>query len=176
MAKTIAQELKKTLECLKQVATYPVSGEISEILAGFNSLFFDVDCKKSNATTDPVISEYATANQAAIHSIEVDGTVIKINYHSDDCIAFTSTNETQALLGNKKWFGLLINVGQDATGVSYSGGALTADDVTEAGTVGGDGEKEFVLYVYEGQSKTFYLEATGKQKTTYTIYFNNLDA
>lgn len=166
MAKTIAQELKKTLECLKQVATYPVSGEISEILAGFNSLYFDINVKSAETPK----------NQPAIKSILVNGCVIEVNYNSSECEAFTSSDETQALLGNKKWLGLLLDLKLPVTNVKYSNYELTSVDVAEAESVGGNGTTEIVLYVYEGQTKTFYLEATGKEKTTYTVKLNNLEA
>lgn len=176
MSKLLATELKKAFECILQKAIYPTSNKNAEVVRAFNSKFFDIGAKASEPTTGPAISEHAIKNQASIKDVVVNGTVVEVYYDSSTCDAFTSTNETQALLGDKKWLGLLLNLGLAVTDVSYSGSALSSGDAEEGASVGGDGEKDIVLYVYEGQSKTFYLEATGKEKTTYTIKLIDISA
>lgn len=91
------------------------------------------------------VNSYATKFNLDRCKLEVLNSSVIVKADVLNMVAFESSSESQ---GVAKWVGLLIGVepGEDLTQYEYNGQALTADDITEAASVGGN-PWEFVLWI-----------------------------
>lgn len=169
---------------------YPVldnqSASTASTVAGlkdnFNSLIYELKAKgymvKDNFTLSvsdiALIPEgsancdVATANQAAVDSVAIADNVITITVDPDDLTAYTSS-----VAGKHKFVGIEITTGlSDITDIKYNGQALSAADVTETTTFGGDAG-DIIMWVKVDEvvlaPKTFTLSAETYNETEFTV-------
>jgi hypothetical protein len=117
------------------------------------------------------------ANQSKIENVSVIGNTINIAVDVASLEDFTSTNETQALLGNVNWVGILIHTNtSDITQLKYNGSALGSGDVADAlqsGGVAGD----IVLWIVADTVKATpkVITLSGENYVTQTITIKIVD-
>lgn len=112
----------------------------------------------------------AAANNAKASVSYADG-VITITADVDELEESTSSAPGQ---GTHKWIGLGIGTGLSSVAqATYNGSPLTADDATEAASVGLDQDGEFVLYVRAEElvetAKVITLDADGYGEISISI-------
>ncbi len=166
-------------KALKNITGQEVKGNSKgEVFENFNKLYLDVSAALvpssginwGNAT----IKAKARANQDAV-ALEQNGVKIAVSGKLSDLQSYASSNQEQ---GTAKWVGILVDTGtDDITGVKYNGSLFTADDVTEASSLGA-GAGKFVLWikadVVVSTPKTFTLSAEGKNVVEYTVTFTDV--
>ena len=120
---------------------------------------------------DDINKEESQENQDKLTVTNSNNTVaVKVAGGVNSLNTFASTNPSQ---GSGKWIGLDIDTGEsDITKVTYDGSLLTADDVTEAASVG-LGAGHFVLWlkaeVVKATPRKITLGTEGKEDTEITI-------
>ena len=119
----------------------------------------------------PSLTEAIPAANNAKAAVSLADGVITITADVDALEMSASSNPAQ---GTHKWVGLGIGTGLSSVALAkYNGAQLTADDATEAVSVGLDQNGEFVLYIKTEEvaqtPKVFTLEADGYSKMTLTV-------
>lgn len=127
---------------------------------------WNVSVRLAPALTDAV----AAANNAKA-SVSFADNIISVMVDVDDLEESESSTPGQ---GTHKWIGLGIGTGLSSVALaSYNGSPLTADDASEAASVGLDQAGEFVLYikteVVAEEGKAFTLSADGYGETEISI-------
>ena len=127
---------------------------------------WDLSVRLAPSLTDAV----AAANNAKA-SVVLDGNEIIVTAVVDELEESTSSAPGQ---GTHKWIGLGIGTGlSSVTLAKYNDSQLTADDATEAASVGLDQDGEFVLYIRAEEvaetPKTFTLDADGYAEVSLRI-------
>ena len=119
----------------------------------------------------PSLTDAVAAANNAKAEVALDGNVITVTADVDELEESTSSAPGQ---GTHKWIGLGIGTGLSSVALAkYNGSRLTADDATEAASVGLDNDGEFVLYIRADEvaytPKTITLDADGCARVTITI-------
>ena len=119
----------------------------------------------------PGLTDAVAAANNAKAEVSLEGNVITVTADVDELEESTSSAPGQ---GTHKWIGLGIGTGlSSVTLVKYNGSSLTADDATEAVSVGLDQPGEFVLYVRAEEiaetPKTITLKSDGYSEISISI-------
>lgn len=122
---------------------------------------------------------YNQGNYAEIESVEYEEGVITVTGDLEGMLAYTSTNETQAELGNCKWYALAISVGDELVSDSTLKiqGSATLEEARsdiDKYTYIDDTElddDEFVLWCRADAPGTLTLERAKAEKLTIKINF-----
>ena len=119
----------------------------------------------------PSLTDAVAAANNAKASVAIDGNVITVTADVSKLEESTSSVPEQ---GTHKWIGLGIGTGlSSVTLAKYNGTPLTADDATEAVSVGLNQDGEFVLYikteVVAEKGSFFTLDADGFALTRFDI-------
>ena len=157
----------------------PSSDTVAKVRTSLNSLItklknagimipdpWNVTVRLAPSLTDTV----AAANNAKA-SVAIDGNVITVTTDVSKLEESTSSVPEQ---GTHKWIGLGIGTGlSSVTLAKYNGTPLTADDATEAVSVGLNQDGEFILYikteVVAEKGSFFTLDADGFALTRFDI-------
>ena len=119
----------------------------------------------------PSLTDTVAAANNAKASVAFNGSEITVTADVDELEESTSSAPGQ---GTHKWIGLGIGTGLSSVALAkYNGSQLTADDATEAASVGLDNDGEFVLYIRADEvaetPKTITLDADGYAEVLLTI-------
>ena len=119
----------------------------------------------------PDLTDAVAAANNAKAEVALDGNVITVTADVDELEESTSSVPGQ---GTHKWIGLGIGTGLSSVALAkYNGSRLTADDATEAASVGLDNDGEFILYIRADEvadtPKTITLDADGYAEVSLTI-------
>ena len=119
----------------------------------------------------PSLTDAVAAGNNAKAAVAYTGGVITVTADVDTLEESESSDPAQ---GTHKWLGIGIGTGlPSVTLAKYNGSALTADDASEAASVGLDQPGEFILYVRAEEiavtPKTITLQADGYGEITLTI-------
>ena len=119
----------------------------------------------------PSLPDAVAAANNAKASVAIDGSEITVTADVDELEESTSSAPGQ---GTHKWIGLGIGTGLSSVELAkYNGSQLTAEDRTEALSVGLDQNGEFVLYIRAEEvaetPKTITLDADGYAEVSLTI-------
>ncbi len=172
---TIVEQLKQAL--LNNTGKYVEGDTIADVLASYNAHFINATAEKLPASciswAPGETTNKAKANQAAV-KVEQKGRAIIVKGKLNDLQSFASANQEQ---GTAKWLCVVFDTHEDAiTDVTCNGSAMTADDVTEAASVG-QGAGKFVLWikaeVVSITPKSVALATASKPAATYTVSFVN---
>lgn len=127
-----------------------------------------VTAAKLATAPDDANKEQSQANQDAV-TVSQDGNNIVIRGSLDALNSFASTNPAQ---GSAKWIGLDLGTNaDDITELTWNGGALTADDVAEAASVG-LGAGHIIFWAKAEQlPRTIKIGGEGYTETEFTVSF-----
>ena len=119
----------------------------------------------------PSLTDTVAAANNAKASVAINGSEITVTADVDELEESTSSAPGQ---GTHKWIGLGIGTGLSSVELAkYNGSQLTAEDRTEALSVGLDQNGEFVLYIRAEEvaetPKTITLDADGYAEVSLTI-------
>ena len=119
----------------------------------------------------PGLTDAVAAANNAKAEVSLEGNVITVTADVDKLEESTSSAPGQ---GTHKWIGLGIGTGLSSVALAkYNGSQLTADDATEAASVGLDNDGEFILYIRAEEvadtPKTITLDADGYAEVLLTI-------
>ena len=119
----------------------------------------------------PSLTDAVAAANNAKAEVSLEDNAVTVTVDVDELEESTSSAPGQ---GTHKWIGLGIGTGLSSVALAkYNGSQLTADDGTEAVSVGLDQDGEFVLYIRAEEvaqtPKTITLDAEGYPEVSLTI-------